>query len=403
MIEEQTKNTSENGVYSHLMIHYGELSLKCGNRKWFEEKLIKGLRASLRGYNIASVEKLQGRVDVTLVGLYDMEALKYKVSRVFGVAAYAVAVCAGVSLESIEKTVLAGLAGRQIDTYAVRARRVDKKLPYSSFDANIAIGAAIAKKFPGAKVNLDDPQTTVHIDILKDRSYTYIDKFVGAGGLPTGTAGRVACMISGGIDSPVAAWRMMRRGCVVDFIHFHSAPFTDAASIEKVEEIVEKLNEWQCGAGKIVKVPLGNIQRKIVTATHEKYRVILYRRFMMRLAERIAEGLHAEALVTGEALGQVASQTLSNMNTVASAIKMAPLRPLVGMDKQEIVDLAIKIGTYDVSIIPHQDCCQFLEPRHPVTHTTIEELMKVEESLNIEELVKEGLTQIERNDIEVSS
>ena len=183
---------------------------------------------------------------------------------------------------------------------------------------NEKVGALIKDKM-GAKVDLENPETTIWIDILSNCAYVCLDKFKGAGGLPVGTSGRVGGLISGGIDSPVAAWRMMRRGCEIDFIHFHSAPFTDSASIEKVEEIVEKLSRWQCGRARLVKVPLGNIQKKLVTVSHEKYRVILYRRFMVRIAEAIARELKLEALVTGEALGQVASQTLSNMATVAGA------------------------------------------------------------------------------------
>ncbi len=246
---------------------------------------------------------------------------------------------------------------------------------------------------------MNSPDLTIWIDIMKDASYIYMERFKGAGGLPAGTAGKVGVLISGGIDSPVAAWRMMKRGCAPVFIHFHSAPFTDRASIEKVEEIVERLAEWQTGVVKLGLVPLGDIQKKIVTQAHEKYRVILYRRFMVRIAEAIAKEMGCEALVTGEALGQVASQTLSNMATVNSVATIPILRPLVGTDKQEIVDQARELGTYELSIEPHQDCCQFLEPRHPATNTTCEELLKVEAGLNIEELVKEGLTDVEWKDI----
>jgi thiamine biosynthesis protein ThiI len=217
----------------------------------------------------------------------------------------------------------------------------------------------------------------------------------GAGGLPTGVSGRVGCLISGGIDSPVAAWRMMKRGCEIVLIHFHSAPFTDKASIEKVEELTEILASWYPGKIKLALIPLGTIQKKIVTQTEEKYRVILYRRFMVRMAEQVAISEGCEALVTGEALGQVASQTLSNITTVDSAVKMPIFRPLIGMDKQEVVDSAKFIGTYGLSIQPHQDCCQFFEPRHPITRTTDQEMIEVEKALNIDELVKEGLTHVE--------
>lgn len=384
---------------NRVVIHYGELALKCGNRKWFERELIKNLRLSLREFSISNVENLQGRIVIEFADAYPVDSLKDKLSKVFGVAVFYPAAIAGVTISDIEQTVISCLSGRQIVTFAVRAKRIDKKLPYRSKEVNETVGGKILEIYNSAKVNLSDPKLTVGIEILPDRSYIHVDKFRGADGLPTGTGGRVACLISGGIDSPVAAWRMMRRGCEVDFIHFHSAPFTDKASIEKVEEIVKILSRWQCGRGRLMMVPLGNIQRKIVTVTSEEYRVILYRRFMVRLAEILAKELKAEALVTGEALGQVASQTLSNIATVSSVATMPILRPLIGFDKQEIVDQAIKIGTYDISIEPHQDCCQFLEPRHPITKSTIEELQKVEEALDISALIKEGLTAVERKDI----
>lgn len=386
-----------------ILIHYGELILKGGNRKWFEEKLFNNIRAKLRGLSVKSVENHAGRLAIDFADTYPVTTLHDKLCKVFGVAGFAPAILATTNLSDIEKTVLFCLESRQIGSFAVRAKRIDKKLPYSSQEVNERIGRAIVRSCDRAIVNLDNPETTVHIDILNDRSYIYIDKFKGAGGLPSGTSGRVACLISGGIDSPVAAWKMMKRGCSVSFIHFHSAPFTDRASIEKVKELVENLNEWQEKNGRLVIIPLGNIQKKIVTAMHEKYRVILYRRFMVRIAEEIAKELGAEALVTGEALGQVASQTLSNMATVEFVAGIPILRPLIGMDKQEIVDLAIKIGTYNLSIIQHQDCCQFLEPRHPATRTTPSEMAEVEKHLNIEELVKEGLTHAEWKDIKNSA
>lgn len=390
--------SASNSSTNCLLVYFGELILKGGNRSWFFEKLLNNIRVNLRGLSVSRIENLSGRIIIDLKEAYPIEALAERLSRVFGVSGFAPAFKAGGGVSDVESMALSCLSKREIGSFCVRAKRVDKRLPFSSQDVNIKVGAAICEKF-GAKVNLKDPDTTVWADILKDRSYIYVDKFQGAGGLPVGTSGRVLSLISGGIDSPVASWRMMRRGCVVDFLHFHSAPFTDEASIEKVKEIVEKLMGFETGFGRFAMIPLGNIQKKIVTKTLEQYRVILYRRFMIRIACEVAKKIKAESLVTGESLGQVASQTLSNMATVESVSTLPVLRPLVGMDKQEIVDTAVRIGTYDLSILPHKDCCQFLEPRHPVTHSTSAELEEVEKELNIEELVKEGLTGTEFVDI----
>lgn len=380
-----------------ILIHYGELALKGKNRDQFEDKLINNIQASLSGTRISSVDKLFGRIRIVFADRYTLKTLSDKILKVFGVASFAPAVCTATPLANIEQTAIGLIEHRQFASFAVRARRVEKKLPYTSQEVNERIGARV--KGQGARVDLDNPELTIWIEILSKEAYIYIDKFKGPGGLPVGTSGEVLALISGGIDSPVAAWRMMRRGCKINFIHFHSAPFTDSASQEKVKELVEKLSKWQCNKARFVMVPFGEIQKKIVTSTPERYRVILYRRFMMRIAKIIARGLYAEALVTGESLGQVASQTLSNMTAVEVAAGLPILRPLVGMDKQEIIDTAKKIDTYDLSIIPHQDCCQFFEPRHPATRSTPEELAAVEKGLNIDELIKEGLTGAEWKDI----
>jgi thiamine biosynthesis protein ThiI len=384
---------------SLMVVHVGELALKLKNRGWFEDILTNNVRANMQEFNVASVERLYGRLLLRFGDTYPVEILKNKLCRIFGVASVAPAVIAGTALADIEQTVISCLSGRQFHTFAIRAHRIEKTLPYKSQEVNERIGRAVLSKFKDAKVDLENPQLTIRIDILSNASYISLDKFKGAGGLPTGTGGRVLSLISGGIDSPVASWRMMRRGCTVNFIHFHSMPFTDSASIEKVNEICKILSGWQGGKARLIMIPFGNIQKKIVTAANEKYRIILYRRFMMRIAEALAHELKAEALITGEALGQVASQTLSNIATVGASVSIPILRPLIGMDKQEIVDLARIVGTYELSIEPHQDCCQFLEPRHPVTYTTLNELAEVESSLDIEGLVKEGLTGTEWKDI----
>lgn len=386
-----------------LIIKCGELILKAGNRKMFEDRLMENIRSSLRGLPISGIKRDFGRVTIEFADMGLAQSLKDRISRVFGIAGFAVAVCARSNPADIESAVVRELDERQISKFAVRAKRTDKTLPFSSQEINEKIGTAILKRFAGSQVDLSNPEVIINIDIHSDGAFIYTDKQKGAGGLPVGCSGSVMALISGGIDSPVAAWRMMRRGCHTSFVHFHSAPFTDAASQEKVKEIVHALSAWHGSPVRLVMVPLGAVQRKVVTSAPEKYRVILYRRFMLRIAEVLAKEVKAEALVTGEALGQVASQTLSNMTTTESAATIPIMRPLIGMDKQEIVDTARQIGTFELSIQPHQDCCQFLEPRHPATYTTPDELNDVEKGMDIEALVKEGLTGAEWMDISVGT
>jgi len=370
-----------------LLLNFGELILKGKNRSWFEEKLSANLRANLDKASFKGFEKHQSRFIISFPDRDSAGVALEKLRKVFGIISLSRAALTAPDLSNIEQTALSSLAGSKARTFAVRTKRIDKAVPLRSQELNEKIGGKICSLY-GMKVDLDNPGVTVWIDIFNDRAYIYTEKVKGAGGLPTGTGGRVLCLISGGIDSPVAALRTMRRGCIVDFVHFHSAPFTDPASIEKVKELVELLNDRQRGFGRSAFIPFGELQKKIVTGAHEKYRVILYRRFMVRLAEAIANKWGCEALVTGESLGQVASQTLSNLATVDSVAKLPILRPLIGMDKQEIIDSAREFGTFELSIVPHNDCCQFFEPRNPITHSTDTELTEVEKDIDTTLLVQ---------------
>jgi thiamine biosynthesis protein ThiI len=241
----------------------------------------------------------------------------------------------------------------------------------------------------GWKVDLDHPALTIGIEILNDQAFYYFGKDRGPGGLPTGTSGRVACLLSGGIDSPVAAWRMMKRGCTVVLVHFHSYPFLSRASQEKVREVAELLTRYQ-QSSTLFQVAFGEIQRQVVLSVPAPLRVVIYRRLMLRIAERIARQNSARALVTGEVVGQVASQTLENMSVIGSVAALPVLRPLVGMDKEEIVAQAQKIGTYDISIVPDQDCCQLFTPKHPATKASAEVVLAAEGTLPIEEFVRDA-------------
>jgi len=280
---------------------------------------------------------------------------------------------------------LTDLGDIQTPSFRVSARRADKQLPFTSPQIEHEVGGRI-KEAKGWRVDLGDPALTVHIEMMPGHAFYYFGKEPGAGGLPTGTGGRVACLLSGGIDSPVAAYRMMRRGCSVQLIHFHSYPILSRASQEKVREIATLLTKYQLRS-RLHLVPFGELQQQILLSVQAELRVVVYRRLMLRIAEKLARRWRARALVTGEVVGQVASQTLENLTTIAGAATMEILRPLVGMDKDEIVDQAQRLGTYPISIIPDQDCCQLFTPRHPATRARPDQIEAAERVLPIAEMV----------------
>jgi thiamine biosynthesis protein ThiI len=268
-------------------------------------------------------------------------------------------------------------------------RRADKRFPTTSPQLEREIGGRI-KEARGWHVDLGHPALTIHVEILTDEAFYSFGKERGAGGLPVGASGRVACLLSGGIDSPVAAWRMMRRGCRVIFIHFHSYPILSRASQEKARELVQILTQYQYRS-RLFLVPFGEIQQRVVLAVAPPLRVVIYRRLMMRIAEAIGRRAGARMLVTGEVVGQVASQTLENMTSINEVATQPVLRPLIGMDKEEITAQAQLLGTYPVSIIPDQDCCTLFTPRHPATKARRTDVLRAEEALPIDEIVEQAV------------
>jgi thiamine biosynthesis protein ThiI len=281
------------------------------------------------------------------------------------------------------------LGDRTCRSFRVSVRRADKRFPMTSPQVEREVGGRI-KQARGWHVDLDAPELTIHVELLTDQAFYFFGKERGAGGLPTGTAGRVVCLLSGGIDSPVAAYRMMKRGCRVTFVHFHSYPILSRASQEKACELVRLLTKCQLRS-RLYTVPFGGIQQQIVLAVPPPMRVVIYRRLMMRIAERIARERGAQALVTGEVVGQVASQTLENLAVIGSVVSLPVFRPLIGMDKDEITAEAIRIGTYPISIIPDQDCCTLFTPRNPLTRARLAHVEAAERALPIGEFVERAV------------
>ncbi len=376
-----------------VVLHYQEIALKGRNRPWFVARLMRALREATRDLDIAKYRVLMGRLELVLGPAATWEQVKDRLAQVFGIANFAKAGRAPLDVDAIAQEILADLGDLNPKTFRVSARRADKRFPLTSPQIEREVGGRI-KQARGWTVNLDEPELTIHVEALTDEAFYFFGKEAGAGGLPAGSSGRVACLLSGGIDSPVAAWRMMRRGCRVIFVHFHSYPILSRASQEKAVALAKLLTHFQYHS-RLYLVPFGEIQQRVVLAVQPPLRVVIYRRLMMRIAERIACVQHAKALVTGEVVGQVASQTLENLSTIDAVVNMPTLRPLIGMDKDEIMAEAHRLGTYPVSIIPDQDCCTLFTPRHPATKARPWEIESAEQALPIDEIVEQAVAAAE--------
>lgn len=373
-----------------IVLHYKELALKGKNRSWFVQVLMRNVRAALRGLDLVSVRSVMGRVEIELATAAHWEEVRERVSRLFGVANFSSAEKGPLAFDPLASRILEALGERQTESFRVSVRRADKRFPFTSPQIEREVGGRI-KEARGWRVDLSQPALTIHVEMLPDHAYFFLGKEAGAGGLPTGTGGRMACLLSGGIDSPVAAYRMMRRGCSVLMVHFHSYPILSRASQDKVREITRLLTRHQLRS-RLLLVPFGDLQRHVVLSCPPALRVVIYRRLMIRIAEALARAWRAKALITGEVIGQVASQTLENMTTIAAASSLEILRPLVGMDKDEIVAQAAQIGTLSISNIPDQDCCTLFTPRHPATRARLPDVLAAEAQLPLEAMIQSAVT-----------
>ena len=380
-----------------IVVHYQEIALKGKNRPWFMARLVRNLRTAVSDLEVSSVRALMGRIEVKL-GNASAADVGERIRRTFGVANYSYAGRTALDLDVLAAAILDDLGDRTCSSFRVSARRADKRFPLTSPQIEREVGGRI-KTARGWTVNLDEPELTIHVELLSKEAFYFFGKERGPGGLPSGTAGRVVCLLSGGIDSPVAAHRMMKRGCAVTFVHFHSYPILSRASQEKARQLVELLTPWQ-QRSRLYMVAFGDIQQQVVLAVPGPMRVIVYRRLMLRIAERIARARGAQALVTGDVVGQVASQTLENLAVVGDAASLPLFRPLIGMDKDEIMAEAQRLGTYPISIIPDQDCCTLFTPRNPQTRARLREIEAAEEPLPIEALVATAVAEAAVEDFE---
>lgn len=376
-----------------VVIHYHEIALKQRNRPLFVRQLASNVEAVLSGTGAELVRAAEGRLVVHLADGADWPAIRQRLGWVFGIANFSLAWKSGRSVEDLTTTALQALAGNQAASFAVRVKRADKSFPLTSPEIARQVGRRLQERL-GWRVDLENPQVEIFVEVLAREAFVAVERYRGLGGLPVGSSGTALALLSGGIDSPVAAWRIMGRGCRVHFVHFHAAPYQDRSSRDKACALARLLARYQ-GRSPLHFVRFGEIQRQIVTVVPRPFRVVLYRRMMLRIAAALAERLRAGALVTGESLGQVASQTLENLATIEDAVRMLVLRPLIGMDKNEIRAQAEAMGTYEISIQPDQDCCQLFVPAEPATRMRVPEACRAESLLDISALVAAALRDVE--------
>ena len=373
---------------SLVLVHYHELGLKRGNRPLFLRHLARNLHRATSDLGPLNVRQVSGRVLLELDGHEHPEAVRDRVRRVCGVASVSLASRVASTVDAMKAAIERQIEGRAFASFRISARRAFKTYPMTSVELNRELGRFVVER-TGARVDLHHGELEIHVEVMPAETFVYADRMEGPGGLPVGASGTVAALLSGGIDSPVAAWRMMKRGCRVLFVHFHSVPYLPATSQAKARALVERLTQWQYDS-QLLLVPFGEIQREVVLTVPPPTRVIVYRRLMVRIAEALARRHGAAALTTGESLGQVASQTLSNIARIDEAAGMPILRPLIGMDKLEITGEARRLDTFEISIEPDADCCTLFVPKHPATRMSEHEVDAAESRLEIPRLVKEG-------------
>ncbi len=384
-----------------LVIHYHEIALKGRNRNVFVQRLVRNLRSTFQDLGRVSVRTLFGRLTVTLAS-EDAEEVHRRMAGVFGVANYSLVEEVPQDFQAIAQAAWRQVQESSARSFAVRCRRPDKTFPMGSLEVEREVGAFIwrAARDEGRelKVDLTHPELTVRLEIVNRIALVSGPRYQGPGGLPVGTAGRMVGLLSSGFDSPVACWNLMKRGAEVVLCHFHSHPFTDQASLESCRRLAEVLTRFQYRS-RLYLVAFAPVQEEILSLTPSELRMILYRRSMIRIAQALARRERAQALLTGESLGQVASQTLTNLAVIDQAASMPVLRPLIGADKEEIMSRARQIGTYELSAQPYEDCCSLMVARHPATRADLDEVLRLEQALELADLERAALEEAEVVDL----
>lgn len=376
-----------------VLIHYSEIGLKGANRKTFERQLAKNINRTLKGVLDTPLKQIYGRFVIPLPDEFRWEPIQNRLSKVIGLAHYSLAVVLPQNMETICQVAAEVMERMDFQSFRVTVRRIQKKFPMNSDKIAAEVGAAI-QKVTGKRVDLKNPEATCFVDIVEDMALLYTVKYPGIRGLPVGSSEQAVSLLSSGIDSPVASWKIMTRGVHLTFVHFHSAPYTSPASINNTKRLVEVLTQYQL-TSRLYCIPFLEVQQHIMMNASPAYRVVLYRRSMLRMAQQIATQLKVPALVTGESIGQVASQTLTNIRVISEVAELPILRPLSGSEKEEIIRLAREIGTYDISIEPYEDCCSLFVPQHPVTKANLDSVHQMEEKMELLPLEKKAVESAE--------
>lgn len=383
-----------------VIVRYGEISLKGLNRRFFEDKLLKHIRIAVKDLGRPRVYKEHSRLYVETENGNEHEIVS-RIRKIFGIVSVSISDKFEVNMdlikEKVKEEIEKGIKNKGIKTFKIETRRADKAFPMDSLEINRELGGYVLDTFEDLNVDVHNPDVVVYVEI-RNTSFVYSEKIPGFGGLPLGTNGKAMVLLSGGIDSPVAAWLVGKRGVQIEAIHFHSYPFTSDRAKEKVIELAKTLSIY-FGKFRMHSINLLPIQKEINEKCPEEQMTILARRYMMKIAERVALDRGCEALVTGENIGQVASQTMQSLNCTNNAVSMPVFRPLITMDKMEIVDIAKKLDTYETSILPYEDCCTVFLPKRPVTKPRLENILLSEEKLDEEKLINDAINSIEVDDI----
>lgn len=379
-----------------ILIKLGEIVLKGLNRKNFEDKLVKTIRARISSLGNFEIRNMQSTIYlIPQDELVNLPALCDKISKIFGISRYSRAAQCEKNLKSIQQTAeeYLGESLENVKTFKVETKRSDKNFSLKSPEISALLGEFLLNKFPNLTVDVHNPDITITAEIRDFGAYVRGEAQAGAGGIPVGTGGRAAILISGGIDSPVAAWMMAKRGMEIIAVHFASPPYTSPRAEQKVVSLLKKVAEFS-GKIEMITVHFTEIQENIKKNCTEDFFTIIMRRFMMRISQKIAEKYRCGALITGESLGQVASQTMSAIACTNATVDMPIFRPLIGMDKDEIVEIARKIDTFDTSILPYEDCCTVFTPKHPKTKPILKEVLREESKINCDDLVYSAIENI---------
>jgi len=376
-----------------LIIHYHEIALKRGNQSYFESILKRNIQLRLKKFPQARVRHMRNRLLVRGLQPQDVPEALALLQKVFGIAHISVGAEVEATMPAMQAAAQTLVQGLDFSSFAVRAKRAEKHYPFDSPQIGREVGSAVWE-VSQARVDLDNPDLEIFVEVVQERAYVFAARVAGPGGLPGSSSGRAIVLFSAGFDAPVAAWRMMKRGLTLHLVHFHGQPYTDDASVRKARELAQVLAEWH-GRIRLTLIAFAPAQKAIATQTPDRFRTILYRRMMMRVASQFAWKRRSRALITGESLGQVASQTLANMAAIEDAASFPVLRPLIGYDKQEILTEAQRIGTYEISARPHDESCTLFMPRRVETAARLEDVQAAEAGLDILQMLQQLMAEAE--------